>query len=366
VFYEVIAEPAASAEAAPQPTPSPKERKQPKPPVEIPQLAHDADEVETLLNESKLVVDALTQRANEAKSTAAALEKKLADATKARKLSAIGMVKRVVLYDTEIRLPTRTVSLSPSVRAAADHQGNKQVVQGWVRRSTNDRREMMLQVEWPGGHEIVYWERNDKKSTGAWVTPPQVHSMAAAINQAAAASPRVRATLRDRRLTAAAALHAHLEESSAVVREHADLVSTSNRALQDVVDERQSLASTADRGFNKRVQSELKSASRQISDGEKALERAQPVLAAADTRVLALTTELEAARTGVEVQEVTATAEIEAPPPVDAEPPEEVPASSEAGADPIELLEKLARLHAAGVLTTEEFVAKKAEILRRL
>jgi Short C-terminal domain len=46
----------------------------------------------------------------------------------------------------------------------------------------------------------------------------------------------------------------------------------------------------------------------------------------------------------------------EAPPPAPAAP----------GGDPIELIERLADLHAKGVLTAEEFAAKKAELLARL
>ena len=40
--------------------------------------------------------------------------------------------------------------------------------------------------------------------------------------------------------------------------------------------------------------------------------------------------------------------------------------SSEQPADPVDQLERLGKLHAAGVLTDEEFSAKKAEILARL
>lgn len=45
-------------------------------------------------------------------------------------------------------------------------------------------------------------------------------------------------------------------------------------------------------------------------------------------------------------------------------PAEAIPEA--AGADPFELLEKLGRLRDAGVLTEEEFAAKKAEVLKRL
>ena len=40
--------------------------------------------------------------------------------------------------------------------------------------------------------------------------------------------------------------------------------------------------------------------------------------------------------------------------------------SSEQPTDPVDQLERLGKLHAAGVLTAEEFSAKKAEILARL
>ena len=42
------------------------------------------------------------------------------------------------------------------------------------------------------------------------------------------------------------------------------------------------------------------------------------------------------------------------------------PASPQAAGDPLALIERLAELRAKGVLTDEEFVAKKAELLRRL
>ena len=40
--------------------------------------------------------------------------------------------------------------------------------------------------------------------------------------------------------------------------------------------------------------------------------------------------------------------------------------SSEQPTDPVDQLERLGKLHAAGVLTDEEFSAKKSEILARL
>jgi hypothetical protein len=42
------------------------------------------------------------------------------------------------------------------------------------------------------------------------------------------------------------------------------------------------------------------------------------------------------------------------------------PASTQPTGDPLLLIERLAELRAKGVLTDEEFVAKKAELLRRL
>lgn len=42
------------------------------------------------------------------------------------------------------------------------------------------------------------------------------------------------------------------------------------------------------------------------------------------------------------------------------------PASTQPAGDPLLLIERLAELRAKGVLTEEEFVAKKAELLRRL
>ena len=42
------------------------------------------------------------------------------------------------------------------------------------------------------------------------------------------------------------------------------------------------------------------------------------------------------------------------------------PSSPEQPRDPVDQLERLGKLHAAGVLTDDEFSAKKAEILARL
>ena len=53
----------------------------------------------------------------------------------------------------------------------------------------------------------------------------------------------------------------------------------------------------------------------------------------------------------------------QAPPPAPATTP--APAAAAAG-DPLSLIERLAELRAKGVLTEEEFAAKKAELLARL
>ena len=44
----------------------------------------------------------------------------------------------------------------------------------------------------------------------------------------------------------------------------------------------------------------------------------------------------------------------------------EQPAPEQQPTDPIEQLERLAKLHADGMLTDEEFASKKTEIVRRI
>jgi hypothetical protein len=289
----------------------------------------------------------------------ASLRSALIEATKPRKLRSIGSVKRVVLYETYVKLQGQVVPLSPDVRASSSTMGT---VHTRALRADEDRRELTLTLDWPGGTQAVHWERNNKSAFGALVTPQEVHKMAGAINTAAAQSHTVRARLETARsahqrslsedseratVSLVAAQHRQRELRSAVLAELAQLTpelegSLPRSARSSVKAARRAVAAADD--VDRKVGALLESLQSGPADG--AVAPAEGVLA------------LEGSNddeTGL------LTARTEAPPIEDlAARTESEPLSD------IELLERLARLHEQGILSPKEFSAKKAEILDRL
>ena len=297
-------------------------------------------------------VDSAAVRAN-------GLEKQTLAATKLKKLRSIGYLTRVVLYDTEIRLGGRTVPLVPEMHSSAMNQGNRQVVQGWVLRNTNDRREMMLEVVWPGGFEVVTWERNDKRLTGSAVLPAEVHAMAAAINQAAAEVVQTQRAKEAAQRRAKGDLAHHLEESISEIETSCRDAEVQVDLVSDLFAGRQDHPGfQSERSVRKQVSSELDACATAIGVLTEALDRAHSFESTARGRLDDLS----------HASEPVEGARHAAPTP---QPPEapfpSAPSPATVGEpDALTVLERLAALAERGLLTPEEYAAKKAEILRRL
>ena len=113
-----------------------------------------------------------------------AARKKLADDAKPRKVGSLGTMRKVTVTETTIQTPKGTFPLVEGIRAASDQHGMKQVVQGWVFKSDQDRREVYLHIEGPGWADVVPYNIKN-----AWVTPAQIHTFATTINGASANAP---------------------------------------------------------------------------------------------------------------------------------------------------------------------------------
>jgi len=323
-------------------------------------LRHSEDEFAVIARNATATCEHVTTAIKTAVSQDEAFGKRIAEAGARRKLRSIGFAKRVTLYDTELSLPRHQVALTDDVQASADNQGNRQVVQGWVFRNTNDRREMMLHVEWPDGYEAVHWERNDKAVTGSIVQPREVHEMAAAINQAAAAADEVRwqkqavqEQIREERLT-------YLAELNDVLDSDVKLAAAHILFLKDLHDERTRLdLRGADKRFAKRVTRELDKITKLWKVlHDKSLQAQSMVEANRQEQHVPGPDPDPAEMLEPEApDELTADDEMRSAFQDDARAP--VP-------DLLDVLRRLGELHAAGFLTDEEFEAKKKSILERL
>jgi hypothetical protein len=125
-----------------------------------PESAKDAQRV---LDES---FKTYRSRVDEARKTLAKAEKAYAsgvdrarkaanDAASPAKIASIGFGRSVTLTETTIKTPKGEYALTREVSARAEQHGNKQVVQGWVFKSDNDRREVYLHIDGPTWAEVV-------------------------------------------------------------------------------------------------------------------------------------------------------------------------------------------------------------------
>jgi hypothetical protein len=123
----------------------------------------------------------------------AGVREQAAPADEPRMLASIGLIKRVTLYDTQIKTPGGTYELTPEVTARAELHGMKQVVQGWIYKSDQDRREVYLHINGPGWSEVVSYQLKSSS-----VTPRELYQLAETINQAARNSEATRGDLGQR------------------------------------------------------------------------------------------------------------------------------------------------------------------------
>jgi large subunit ribosomal protein L7/L12 len=149
------------------------------------------------------------------------------------KIASIGIVRSVTLTETTIKTPNGEFRLTPDVEARAEQHGNKQVVQGWVFKSDNDRREIYLHLHGPDWADVVPFPMKY-----ASMQPKDLHAFAAKVGVAARNSDRARAALAERvrsaetRLSAMTtdrgALETAAEEFVAAARDFRDLNSATN------------------------------------------------------------------------------------------------------------------------------------------
>jgi putative oligomerization/nucleic acid binding protein/uncharacterized protein DUF2510 len=294
------------------------------------------------------------------------------------KLGSLGVVRRVTLYETSIQTPDGTFELSPQVRASADQHGNKQVVQGWVFKSDQDRREVYLHISGPGWGSVVPFSIQHSLSQ-----PRDIHNFANQINVAAQASPTRRVQKAERVRGAKAAYAAALLDRRAVeeavppvlsaARDTAGLVGTRDK-LAGVVAQAPSPDHRRVRKANEklgRVEAEL-GAALQIARNAQA--RVNAASTAARKKAEKLTKEPENAGPSLpptinRPREGAPSAVATTPAQWSTSAKEADPGAGAEGADKSEvlaLLKQLGELKDAGVLTEEEFASKKADLLDRL
>jgi hypothetical protein len=279
--------------------------------------------------------------------------KAAAQAAAPTKIASIGVVRPVVLTETTVKTPKGEFPLTPDVTARAEQHGNKQVVQGWVFKSDNDRREVYLHVDGPTWADVVPFSMKHSVSQ-----PRDLHAFATKVNVAARNVEGAHAALAQRK---AAADHVHeqaLRARAAVANAAEDFVAatTAHEELSRVVESAEVFlagASPSDRKVRKLAQS-LHGIRDQIrvwmAEGREASQRVAMATAAANA---------EADRLGSESHAAVPEREQLAPVVQETSPP-----TSEPGI--LEQIRKLGELRDAGFLTADEFDAKKTDLLGRL
>jgi hypothetical protein len=272
------------------------------------------------------------------------------------RIASIGVVRRVILTATTIQTPKGTYPLTSDVQARAEQHGNKQVVQGWVFKSDNDRREVYLHLEGPDWADVVPFAMKHSVST-----PRELHDFAAKVLTAARNADAARAELARRTDAATRALTDVLADRSAIEERLDDFVSSvaATNDLEPALARLQGLlvdADTKDRKVRK-ASDALARTRRRLEQYRADSERASAGLATAGT---AAANEVRQLREHGDPSLAAAT--------VDETRTEQVAAvqSSREEPDVFEQIRKLGELRDAGFVTAEEFEAKKTELLSRL
>jgi ribosomal protein L7/L12 len=164
----------------------------------MPESVKDGEKVvDTLFKAHRSRVDAArralaqAEKAHQASIKQAQLDRE--QAARPAKIAAIGIVRTVTLTETTIKTPTGEFPLTPDVEARAEQHGNKQVVQGWIFKSDNDRREIYLHLHGPDWADVVPFPMKY-----ASMQPKDLHEFAAKVGVAARNSDRARAALDER------------------------------------------------------------------------------------------------------------------------------------------------------------------------
>ncbi len=271
------------------------------------------------------------------------------DAATPKKLGGIGVVQRVTLTETTIKTPKGEFELTPDVEARAEQHGNKQVVQGWVFKSNNDRREVYLHINGPDWGVVVPFDIQRSLSE-----PRQLHEFATKVGVAARNVERAKAEIASRcRSAELDIVRAHRERAAIEGAAEAFVQATwTVSELRGAIELANAVAVAG-------------------PDADKKLRKLRESAASGAQQANVWTQEATQARERVREDSVSAalTAEnleqMAAPvvPPA-LEPPPPPPPAGEP--DIFELIRKLGELRDAGFVTPEEFETKKAELLARL
>ena len=276
---------------------------------------------------------------------------RVAKAEEPRLVAFVGILKRVALFETQIRTPEGTYELTPEVSARAELHGMKQVVQGWIYKSDQDRREIYLHIDGPGWSEVVSYQLKSSS-----VTPNEIYQLADSINHGARNSDATRIDLRQRTRQATQELIDALLNRAAPERAASRLadVAQSDGRVRAYAAHVEALLSKADRGEPR---------------ARKTAERLQRIRS--DLRELADAAMVEAQRAAEEgatarreaerLQAEIAATEPPAPHPSRVQPAvTTTPSGQSSMADE---LAKLVELRDKGILTPEEFDAAKQRVL---
>jgi hypothetical protein len=280
-------------------------------------------------------------------------------AAQPNKIAAIGIVRRVTLTETTITTPKGQFELTPEVDASAEQHGNKQVVQGWVFKSDHDRREIYLHINGPTWGDVVPFSVRHSLSE-----PRDLHAFATKVSATARNVEAAKAAIAERVRAAESEVIQALRDRAGVEQAAAALVAVTwevdeVKAVKDRVEAFVADAPAADRRAKKareRVQALHEQGNRWAQEALREQERVRG--------------DSEFAQREATSREQMATRPVQ---PAGRETPDTKPrADSEpetSGAnngDILDQIRKLGELHEAGVLTTEEFSSKKAELLGRL
>jgi hypothetical protein len=285
------------------------------------------------------------------------------DAATPAKIASIGFVRSVTLTETTIKTPKGEYALTRDVSAAAEQHGNKQVVQGWVFKSDNDRREVYLHIDGPTWADVVPFSMKHSASQ-----PRDLHEFATKVNTAARNVEASHAAIAKRKAAAdrqhEQALRARSDARHAAerlldaTREQADLTAAAESA--------EAFLATADpsdrkvRKLTESLQAIREQARARAAEAVETSQRVQQETAAANA---------EADRLGrdhgtVAAEPQPSAAALEPSTDLDAQPSgAETPGDSP---DVFEQIRKLGELRDAGFLSAEEFDAKKTDLLSRL
>lgn len=279
--------------------------------------------------------------------------KQVKEAKEGNRIASIGILSRAVLYEDRIKTPDGTYPLTPQVTASADQQGMKQVVQGWVFKSDQDRRELHLLIQ--GGTWVSLVSFNLKHSVQEL---KKLHKFANEVNQAAKRSTRAAETIASRTKSANLRLASALSSTSTLEQS----LTAFNSINDDAV-----LAKAEELDFLVEANPDIKK--RTLKKAISEIERARAQTAGANTQAESLRKELqdeilEAQREAEGLAASSKRAELRKVTEVlkgVAETKTEPPAGKQESGDRLDQLRRLKDVR--DVLTREEFEAEKARIL---